>query len=167
VDKDGFAPRFADVTQQVENQPTSPLPTEQKFLSLWNDFFYHAIWSAKKLRRGELWTAKSCIDNYMKWQLLEAIAWHAKVKHGAGYDTWHNGRFLEKWADPRAVAGLRIAFGHYDDADVRRALLATLDLFRWLAREIAEGQGFSYPSEADQRITEWIKQCLSVSGPAM
>jgi hypothetical protein len=37
--------------------------------------------------------------------------------------------------------GLRVAFAHHDTADVRHALVATMDLFRWLARETAQALG--------------------------
>lgn len=33
-------------------------PSQEEFTQLVSDFLYHAVWTAKKLRRGELWTAK-------------------------------------------------------------------------------------------------------------
>ncbi len=60
------------------------------------------------------------------------------------------------WADPRAVAGLKSAFAHYDSDDVWRALEATTDLFRWLARETAAKLGLTYPAEADRAATEIV-----------
>jgi len=90
----------------------------------------HAVWATKKLRRGELFIAKSCCDNTMKRLLRQMIEWHARATHGWDYDTWYDGRFLHQWADPRTAAGLREADAHYDADDVRRALFATTDLFR-------------------------------------
>ena len=63
------------------------------------------------------------------------IEWHARA---GGHDTWFHGRFLEKWADPRAVKEMRDAFAHYDEADIWRALLASMDLFRWLDADQSE-----------------------------
>jgi aminoglycoside 6-adenylyltransferase len=122
-----------------------------------NDFWYHTVWSATKLRRGELFIAKSCCANTMKRRLREMIEWHARVTHGWDYDAWHDGRFLDQWADPRAVAGLRNAYAHCDEADVRRAVFATMDPFRWLATETAGRLGFGYPTEGDRCATT----CLS------
>lgn len=73
----------------------------------------------------------------------------------------HRGRFLDQWADPRAVAALREAFAHYELEDVGRALLATMGLFRWLAQETGERLGYGYPSEADERITALVRSHLS------
>src|SRR5207237_6791252 len=118
----------------------------------------HAGWAAKKICRGELWTAAGCCDG-MKGQIRRMIEWHAQALRGV--DTWHRGRFLEQWADPRALEGLRSAFAHYDAADLRRALVASMDLFRWLAIEVAGKLGFAHPTEADARVTAWVARCLA------
>jgi aminoglycoside 6-adenylyltransferase len=157
VDKDGLAAKLPLVL--AEAQPYRP-PTQREFLNAVNDFWYHTVWGTKKLRRGELWVGKSTCDNYLKWLLLRMMEWHARATKGPDYDTWQLGRFLEEWADPRALAGLRDAFAHYDEEDVRRALPATMDLFRWLAIETADRLGYPYPSAADERVTEWVKTCL-------
>jgi aminoglycoside 6-adenylyltransferase len=154
VDKDGIAkPLLAAVTEAPMPNP----PTRNEFLNLVNDFWYHTVWTAKKLRRGELWTAKGCSDSYMKWRLLQMVEWHTRVKNSFEYDTWHGGRFLEKWADPRILDGLRDAFARYDEDDLWRGLLATMDLFRWVAVETAGMLGHTYPSSADEHATELVK----------
>jgi aminoglycoside 6-adenylyltransferase len=158
LDKDGLA---ASLALPPDEQPAPQPPTRERFLNLVNDFWYHAVWVAKKLRRGELWTARLSCDSYMKRLLLTMIEWHAGAASGWGADTWHNGRFLEQWADPRAVDGLRQAFAHYDAADVWRALLATMDLFRWLATEAAARLGYPYPTSADEHVTALVQKYLS------
>jgi len=139
-----------------EPQPYRP-PSQVEFLELVNDFWYHTVWTAKKLRRGELWTAKSCNDNYMKWRLLQLVEWHARATKGWDYDTWHSGRFLEKWADPRIVKQLGATFAHYEESDVWRALWAGMDLFRWVAIETASRLGYEYPTPADEYSTGLVK----------
>jgi len=140
-------------------QPPSPAA----FDNLVNDALYHAIWTAKKLRRGELYVARSCCDGYMKTRLLEMISWHARAKRGSNTDTWHAGRFLEQWADPRVIEGLRGAYAHYDEADVVRALFATLELFGWVARETAERLGYTYPQETHDYTARWLAENLPAS----
>ena len=160
LDKDRIA---AHLTTLVSAETPSPRPpTQNEFLQVINDFWYHAVWTAKKLRRGELWTAKGCSDSYIKWLLLlRMIEWHARATNGWDYDTWHGGRFLEQWADPRVVEGLRDAFAHYDEEDIQRALLATIDLFRWLAIETAERLSYPYLTLADERATELVRMLLA------
>jgi aminoglycoside 6-adenylyltransferase len=139
VDKEGFAAALPNVSGET---PTGRPPEEAEFVAAVNDFWYHAVWSAKKLRRGELFIAKSCCASYLKRLPRRMTEWHARATHGWDYDPWHDGRSLDQWADPRAVAGLREAYAHYDEADVRRALFAAMELFRWLATETAGRLGF-------------------------
>jgi aminoglycoside 6-adenylyltransferase len=103
-----------------------------------------------------LWTAKDCCDGYLKRLLLRLIEWHAQASHMEGYDTWHKGRFLEEWADPRVVTELESVFAHYESADIWRALVATLRLFRWLAQETTARWGYLYPTLADECATSLV-----------
>jgi aminoglycoside 6-adenylyltransferase len=163
LDKDGLIARFHSAFPAAD-QPHRP-PTRLEFRNAVDEFWFRAVWTAKHLRRGELWWAKTegC-DGRMKSLMLRMLEWHACARHGWDYDTWEGGRFLEEWADPRALPELRDVFAHYDGEDVRRALLATMALFRWLASETADRLGYPYPRDADERVTEWVKTCLSERG---
>ena len=91
----------------VQAQKPTPIPSsEAEYLNIVNDFWFHTVWTAKHLRRGELWWAKSCCDGYLKNLLLRMLEFHARATKGPDFDTWMSGRFLETWADPRAVAAL-------------------------------------------------------------
>ena len=149
-------------------RPIVPLvspPTQAEFLEVVNDFWYHTIWTAKHLRRGELWWAKSCCDDYLKLRLRRMMEWHARATKGQSYDTWMRGRFLEEWVDPRALKELGGIFAHYDAEDVWRALLATMGLFRWMAVETAERLGYPYLKLGDERATEFVKAIYSTRLP--
>lgn len=160
LDKDGIVEHLLQVTQVPSSHP----PAEDEFLNLINDFWYHAVWTAKKLRRGELWTAQGCSDAYMKWRLLRMIEWHARATNGWDYDTWHGGRFLEQWADARIVKALQGAFAHYDERDLWRGLSATMDLFRWVAVETAAQLKHPYPTSADERATDLVQSMFTEKG---
>lgn len=110
------------------------LPTAEEFLNVVNDFWYHTLWTAKHLRRGELWWAKGGCDGHLKNLLLTMLMWQAQVN---GRDSWFRGRFLEQWADPIAVHELKTAFGHYDSEDVWQALFSTMHIFEQASTETA------------------------------
>jgi aminoglycoside 6-adenylyltransferase len=160
VDKDGTMEQIASMLIPGEPPQAVP-PTEKEFLNLVNDFWYHTIWVAKKLRRGELWTAKACLDGYLKWDcVLPMVQWHTKASHGWQTDIWHSGRFMEKWADQRVIEGLRGSFAHYDAADIARALLAQMESFREVAIETVKLLGYLYPQDADDYCSVWVKERL-------
>jgi len=157
VDKIGLQEKLPLIS--TEKQP-SALPTQQDFTNLTNDFWYHSVWTAKKLKRGEIWAAKFCVDSYMKWQLLSIIEHHARTMHGAEYNTWYGGRFIDKWAEPWILEKLAECFAHYNKDDIKNALLATMDLFRMVATQIADKLEFEYPYEADNFATTWVRRFI-------
>ena len=70
VDKDGeLGSRLAELPEPA---PPSP-PNEAALRELAADFFYHAVWAARKLRRGEVFTAKRCVDSYMENVLIRIL----------------------------------------------------------------------------------------------
>ena len=52
-----------------------PVPTQAQFDQLANDFWYHLLWAAKKLWRGEVLLAKQVCDCGLTWQLVETLLW--------------------------------------------------------------------------------------------
>jgi aminoglycoside 6-adenylyltransferase len=159
LDKDGLA---VQAIPSSFGSPASHLPTQEEFLHVINAFWYTAVVVAEQLRRGELWLVK-IRDASMKECLLYILQWHARATHGWDCDTWHMGRFMEHWADPRALKEMHDVFARFDEADSWRALLATMDLFRWLAIETSEQLGYRYPTFADERATELVGNLFSGS----
>jgi aminoglycoside 6-adenylyltransferase len=155
LDKDGLLETLSGAGIEC---PEPALPDETEFLNTVNDFWYHTVWTAKKLRRGELWWAKSCCDTYLKQILLRMLEWHARASSDQDVDTWMRGRFLEEWADRRAVQQLPEVFARYGQEDVWRALSATMDLFRRLAVETADSLGYRYPADGAERAAELVEK---------
>jgi aminoglycoside 6-adenylyltransferase len=163
ADKDGLLERLLEV--DFKPPPWSP-PEDSQYFNNVNGFWFQALWTAKHLRRGELWWAKGSCDSHMKRLLRQMMEWHSKTTGDSQTDTWIRGRFLEEWADPRAVKQLPEIFAHYDEADIWRALLGTIELYRWLAVETAEVLDYSYPFQADEKLSRaviYLKQGLSLS----
>ena len=119
--------------------------TEQDFLNTINDFWFHSVWTVKKIKRGELFIAKGCLDNYMKQKLLRIIEYHSKSTYGENYNTWYDGRFIEKWAESWIIERLTQCYSHYNKEDMKKALLSTMDLFRVISIKTAEKINICYP----------------------
>ena len=159
IDKDGLASQAQSLASSA-GRPTSRRPKRQEFLNLANDFLYHSVFTAKHLRRGEIWWAASCLNCHMQSLLLKMMEWHAMADQEWKHDVWFRGRFMEEWANPRAVAELSGAFAHYDRRDIARALIASMDLFRRLGTQTAGKLGYAYPAEADRRVARWVGKCV-------
>jgi hypothetical protein len=157
VDKEGSA---SAIPVLPPGRSPAPLPAAGEFHAVVHEFWHLAVWNAKHLRRGALWSAKTkACDGQMKTLLLQMIVWHAQANDRAVYEAWEYGRHIEEWAESRVIVGLRSSFGHYDEDDLWRASFATMDLFRTIAIETADRFGFPYPTRADAGISEWVRRC--------
>lgn len=135
-DDAGFSDSMAKIP--VMDHMKNDVPSEEEFRNLVNEFYYHIVWTEKKISRGELWTAKMCVDVHLKNLLLRMIEMYEICVHGIDFDVWHNGRMLEEWADEDIVQELSQCFAHYDADDIKKALDHTAALFTRLSKVCAE-----------------------------
>ena len=151
LDKAGFTEALS---LHISHTVNAPAMSEGVFKNTVNDFYFHCIWACKKLRRGELWSAKMCVDGYLKERILKMAELYSYIKNSA--DVWHDGRFFDSWAEPWITEELRSCFAHYDKGDIATALVNTHRLFSTLARECAAMRGYDYPEGADKCAAEYI-----------
>lgn len=122
-------------SRSPEPKPSSieaPAPTQERFDQLANDFWYHVLWTAKKLWRGEVLVAKQACDGWLTGRLVELARWRSGET-----DTWHGARFFERWAGDDLVDAFGPTFARYDAEDVARALRAKAELFGQVEDEVA------------------------------
>lgn len=130
--------------------------TESEFVNRVDDFWFHSVWAAKKMLRGEFWTAKMCIDAYLKNHLLSIMELERYLSDNI--DVWYNGRFLEKWAGTENVEMLKSCFSHYDKGDMITALKNTAEMFSIKARSVAKKSGYAYPEKAEQYAKSLLEE---------
>ncbi|MCR5120968.1 MAG: aminoglycoside 6-adenylyltransferase [Ruminococcus sp.] len=154
-DRAGYSESVGKYVKPVVN---SPKMTEAEFANIVGNFYFHIIWGSKKLLRGELWSAVICVNSYLKSMLLKMIEQY----HIAASDTdvWHDGRFLDRWAEPEVLNALSSCFSHYDNTDCENAIKATHALFAKLSRAVAEKRGYNYPYEAESCAARFLKEQL-------
>lgn len=145
---------FAELAKKYVSPVTDRPPMSSgEFENIVNDFYFHNIWAAKKLLRGEMWSAKMCIDSYLKTRLLKIIE-----QYHCDKDVWHDGRFIDKWADAQILDELTRCFAHYDRNDCAAALAATHKLFAHLSNAVAEKRGFVCPHKAQACAARYLEK---------
>lgn len=145
-----------EIGTYVKKGHSNPDMAAEEYENMLNDFYFHNIWASKKLLRGELWSAKMCVDAYLKNYLLKAIELYCYEIEGK--DVWHDGRFIDKWAGERISDKLSKCFAHYEKSDVSSALIATNSLFEELTREIAAKKGYTYPDKAAKCAKAYLEK---------
>jgi aminoglycoside 6-adenylyltransferase len=141
----GFRVLYADGVSFTEREPSSietPAPTQEQLDELVNDFWYHLLWAAKKLWRGEVLVAKQACDGWLTGRLVELARWQSNET-----DTWHGARFFERWAGDELVEALGPTFGGYDAEDIARALRAKAELFGKVEDEVATRYELTVPED--------------------
>lgn len=154
VDKDDASKHM--VPSEFKPLPAPPID-EQTFAQVVDMFFFSALYIAKQIIRGELWTAKTG-ENDLRTLILRMLEWHAAALRGNDYDVWHSGRFLHEWADEQTLRELKTIFSIYEKSDSLRGLMASVRLFRRLSVETADKLKLDYPYDTDSYITDWIRE---------
>jgi len=139
----------------TNEKPKKMLPAVKDVKNVIQDFWYHCIWSMKKIQRGEYWTAKMCVDGYMKSLMLKMIEWDYQLNQTEPKEIWHDGRFFEKWVDQAIQAEMKVCFSHYVREDIIRALKCSMDLFCALSKKVTEKLNIQYPQKAEEFVREY------------
>ena len=82
-------------------------------------------------------------DGYLKRLLLRVIEWQTILRRRGDTEVWHDGRFVDRWAESDVRTRLPDTFAQYDPKDDARGLTATGRLFSDLARELVRRRGWT------------------------
>jgi len=148
-----------------EAEPAAVAPSPSEFSNLVNDYWFHLVWTAKKLRRGELLTALEATNGYLRALLVRTVRWHAIARGPRGRDVWHGARFFEAWADPRVIREFPETVAQYDARSVARALRANRTLFGWLTDELTESLSVPSPIPDRAGLSTYLDSLLDDRGP--
>jgi aminoglycoside 6-adenylyltransferase len=157
LDKDRIADRLKSGGLAVPPPSHPSTPSQEEFLDLVTRFLNEQVSVALKMRRGEFFVAKTLGESRLMDLLLQMIEWHTQVTSDRWSPVFERGRFLEEWAPPLVIERLRGTFPHYDPAEIWRARLEALDLFRWLAQETGTRLGYSYPTQLEETVMTWVR----------
>lgn len=146
---------YLDFSSSEGEKLKKKLPSVKEVENTLQDFWYHCIWSMKKIQRGEIWTAKMCVDGYIKSLMLRMIEWDHQLNQTEIKEIWHSGRFFEGWVDQEIQEEMKSCFAHYDQQDIIQALKSSMDLFSALSKKVAEKLDIHYPQKAENFVREY------------
>ncbi len=155
VDKSGDLGAAVERARALEVAP-APLPNEQEYRQVVEDLLYHLLWSAKKLRRGEMWVAWQSHQHNLGRLLTQLLEWEAWSQPGTRPDTWHAGRFVEQWGGRASLAALPELCGSYGRDPLLDALNATLTFTHRLGHELADRWGHRYPTAGHREVAAFL-----------
>lgn len=113
--------------------PTATAESAPDLRALVHEFWYRAILTLRKLRRGEVHVAAQSCNCRLRVLLRRAIELEADA---AGRDAWHEGRFFERWARPEWRERMAATIAGEDPAEVEAAVRAACALFEDVCAEL-------------------------------
>lgn len=155
ADPEGFLAAAIAAADAAAPAVRAERPTPAELENVIGDVLYHLVWAGRKALRGERWVAAECINAHIAARLLRLTAWHAAAVRGAS-DTWHGGRFVERWGDPRAVALLGRALTDTDLPRIGAALRTAAAAVELLGSELAAATGGAWPAAAHRWTVSWL-----------
>ncbi|MDR3360246.1 MAG: aminoglycoside 6-adenylyltransferase [Bifidobacteriaceae bacterium] len=132
-------------------------PSQEEFAELVSRFWIDVVRAARRLSRGEVWSALRITDGPLKDAMVQMQSWIVKALKGGDFDTYWDGRRLGEWAGARFERDLQASFATFEAESVRAALIETMDLFRLQAIQAAQRWSLDYPETLDRRTTVWVR----------
>lgn len=155
MDKGNLFPYF---NRFITDKHDCTLPLQNDYDNLVNDFYFHYLWAYKKCLRGEYWVALQCLNSYLKSKTLTMIEWYEHLLHGNDYNTFYQGRHLEKWAEESIKSELENIFSSYNKDSIIKALDANRILFTRIAKDTAKMIDYVFPEEKVAKLVDWVNE---------
>jgi aminoglycoside 6-adenylyltransferase len=155
LDKDGLAARLPSPTCTAH---VPRPPTAREFADLVREFWWETTYVAKQLWRDELLPAKHSLDTVIALGLLRRLLeWHIETGRDWRVRPGDLGRGLAKQLDPATWSELTSVFAGSRLEDNWDALFRAMQLFRRIARDVADRLALEYPMDLDARVTAYVE----------
>jgi aminoglycoside 6-adenylyltransferase len=132
-----------------------PAFAEEDFVGHASAFWRHAVWTAKKILRGEVRAAQRWAHLGMREHTYALLAEEARL---AGRAPRPEARQAERWLTERQLQQTAMPGGAHA-SDLARSLLAEMELFREVTREVAKQRGFAEPDYTE--VENWLRTELT------
>lgn len=163
LDKDGIVPPIA--APDARDYLPQP-PTAQQFADRCNEFWWVATYVAKGLWRDEITYARYMLDQVMREQLMQVLAWYVGVASDFAAGPGKFGKYLRHCLEPELWALLLATYADADAEHTWDALFAMTALFRRTAVPVAEHFGYVYPFGDDNRVSAHLAHVRTLPSDA-
>jgi aminoglycoside 6-adenylyltransferase len=164
LDKDG---RIAPLPPASDVGYHTSRPSQKEFVDAINEVFWCSTNVAKGIWRDELPYVKFMYDAIIREQLLKILAWYAAAQYDWGINTGKFGRWLRRYLPPEIWGAYGKTYTSADYQETWEALFEACRLTRRIGQELAQGLGYTYPLEDDQRTVDYLRRVRDLPKGAM
>ena len=137
-------------------------PTVKAFDDCCNEFWWLNAYVAKSLWRAELIHAKYILDTLMREQLLKMLRWYFGVHTDFQKSPGKWGKYLRGQIGADLWALLERTYSDSQLDNIWEALFSMDDLFRQIAKAVAECFKFNYPEQDDIHVSNYVRHIRSL-----
>ncbi|MFJ5714496.1 aminoglycoside 6-adenylyltransferase [Neobacillus sp. NPDC093127] len=163
LDKDNILPLIPAPTE-IDYQVKKP--TEPMFFSCCNDFWWCLQNVAKGIWRDELPYAKQMFENVIRTRLDEMVSWWVGINHDFQVSTGKMGKYFKKYLPEPYWEMYEKTYSDNDYDNFWDSIFTTCELFRSLAKGVADNLLFTYPMDDDKNMTKYLKHVRNLPSDA-
>jgi aminoglycoside 6-adenylyltransferase len=154
LDKDGL---LAGVPPPSDANYLPTPPSERAYADCCNEFWWMSTYVAKGLWRDELTYARAMLDQVMREELMDMLAWYVGVRTRFSVNVGKSGKYLRRYLEPELWRLLERTYADARSESAWEALFAMCRLFRGAAHEVGDHFGYQYPEGEDARVTAHLQ----------
>jgi aminoglycoside 6-adenylyltransferase len=154
LDKDGIV---GPLDPPSERDYLLKPPTAKAFADVCNEFWWVCPYVAKGLWRQEILYAKYMLDQVVREQLMQMLAWHIGVQTGFALNPGKFGKYFQRYLEPELWEMLERTYAGAGYDDTWEALLTMGSLFERIAVPVAGLFGFDYPAGDARRVQAYLE----------
>ncbi|MBN1140038.1 MAG: aminoglycoside 6-adenylyltransferase [Anaerolineae bacterium] len=163
LDKDGLIAPFPPPSER-DYLPRPP--TAKAFADCCNEFWWVCPYVAKGLWRRQIVYAHHMLDQVIRPQLMNMLAWYVGVRTGFQGNPGAYAKYLDRFLEPELWEMLQKIYAGASYDQTWEALFTLGDLFRTTAVAVASHLGFVYPHGDDRRVSAHLRHVRSLPGDA-
>ncbi len=134
-------------------------PTEEQFQGSCNEFWWLVPYVIKGIKRDEIIYAQDHLSLLRK-ELLRQFAWKVGFENNFQVSVGKSYKFLRKFIEEKEFNKIVKTYSTADEMDCSKALNIMCELFREVARKVAQEGDFKYIKEEEKNIMNYLKEEL-------
>ncbi|MBC5637382.1 aminoglycoside 6-adenylyltransferase [Ornithinibacillus sp. BX22] len=153
LDKDGCLPEIPPAT---DKDYWITQPSEAEYFSCCNDFWWCIQNVAKGLWREELPYAKQMYELVIRPRLNQVVSWWIGMNHDYEISPGKMGKYFELYLPNEYWKMYRSTYTDGDYENTWDGVFITCELFRVLAKEVANHEAFHYVEKDGQNMMKYL-----------
>ena len=134
-------------------------PTEEQFQGSCNEFWWLVPYVIKGIKRDEIIYAQDHLSLLRK-ELLRQFAWKVGFENNFQVSVGKSYKFLRKFIEEKEFNKIVKTYSTAEGMDCSKALNIMCELFREVARKVAQEGDFKYIKEEEKNIMNYLKEEL-------